>query len=99
MNGANFSAADALAWGMVNTVVAQDELLPTVRKALGRIMRQSAAAVALSKEAVVVGTSTSLSAGLTTESELFAKAFNTPNAKEGVAAFLEGRKPKFEGRS
>ncbi len=99
MNGANFTATQAEAWGMVNKVVPQEELIPEVHKALGRILRQSAVAVALSKDAVLHGMSVSLKEGLIGESERFAQAFQSDNAREGIAAFLERRKPDFKGRS
>lgn len=96
MSGDNFTAKQAESWGMVNKVVPQEDLLPAVRKTLSRILRQSSTAVALSKEAVVNGTSMSLKDGLAVESNCFAKAFQSENAKEGIAAFLNKRKPNFK---
>jgi enoyl-CoA hydratase len=55
-------------------------------------------AVRCSKEAVWRGADMELAAGLALESKLFGRCCASPDQKEGMAAFLEKRPAKFEGR-
>jgi enoyl-CoA hydratase/carnithine racemase len=55
-------------------------------------------AVSLIKRSVVEGVEMPLTAGLALERELQNRLFVTEDAKEGLAAFTEKRKPTFKGR-
>jgi enoyl-CoA hydratase len=67
--------------------------------ALGRLIATRAPIAAkLAKEAVLAAYETSLSAGLDVERRAVRLAFHTEDQKEGMAAFVEKRKPVFKHR-
>jgi enoyl-CoA hydratase/carnithine racemase len=57
---------------------------------------KSAVSIALAKSVLNRGLDASLEAGLAMERDAFAYCFSLPDAKEGIRAFLEKRKPVFE---
>jgi enoyl-CoA hydratase/carnithine racemase len=54
--------------------------------------------VRLAKQAVLAAEETALAAGLEHERRLFELAMGTEDRIEGIAAFLEKRRPQFKGR-
>ncbi len=88
------SAQEALAYGLVNYVVAPDELLPKAEELLARIGSRSPNAVAAAIRAVNASLGDT-AAGFETEIDEFGQCFGTADFKEGVSAFLEKRKPNF----
>ena len=82
--------------GLVNRVVKQSELVAEVESLMDRISQKSPLILRLAKEALN-RSSAGLRDGLDFESSLFALCFSTKDQKEGVAAFLEKRKPMFTG--
>lgn len=95
LTGDPVDAQEAYRAGLVNRVVPDPELEEAVSALTGKLLQKSATALRLSKQAVVAGYSLGLDEGVARELELFAGIFETPDAKEGVAAFLEKRKPVF----
>ncbi len=93
-----FSAAEAHAWGLVNAVFPQDKLMEEVLAIAGRIASNAPIAVRQAKQAIHRGLQMSLSDGLTFEIEAYNRTVPTEDRREGVLAFNEKRKPKFEGR-
>lgn len=91
------TAEEGLRMGLVNQVVPTGEALAGARKMAGKILAQSPVAVSLAMSAVRQGLEMSLTAGLAYESSLFGLVSGTEDMKEGMAAFLEKRKPKFTG--
>ena len=90
-------ANTALQYGLVNYVVAQDELLNKVKSILAIINSKAPLAVAgCIKAANAVFDETKN--GFSVEVEEFGKCFGTEDMKEGVNAFLEKRKANFSGR-
>lgn len=85
-------ATEALTWGLVNTVTAQEELVATVEKIAFKIAQNSPLAIASAIRAVNASTS---STGFATEIEEFGNCFGTKDFVEGTSAFLEKRKPTF----
>jgi enoyl-CoA hydratase/carnithine racemase len=103
--GTLFSFEDALAWGLVNQVWGDAELAGrTFRDALIDYARQftpphrASKAVGHIKRAVQSGLEVGLAEGLALERELQQRLFESEDAKEGIAANLEKRKPQFHGR-
>ena len=95
--GRKLTAAEAFSWGIVNKVFPAGELLGAVQALATEIGRQGPAAVALAKRAIDEGTFESLEKGLSIEREVWSDCFTTEDAKEGLAAFVEKRKPMFKG--
>jgi enoyl-CoA hydratase len=90
-------AAEALRIGLVDEVVPRDRLLERALELAGKIAEKSPVAVRLAREAIKAARRTGLEQGLELESNLFAVGFSSADKEEGVAAFLEKRKPNFKG--
>lgn len=89
---------EAYRLGLVNRIVAEEELeAETLQYAL-TISEKSAVAMRCLLEAVNHGEEHGLLAGSEKEAELFGEIFESADAKEGVQAFLEKRKPVFTDR-
>jgi enoyl-CoA hydratase len=97
VTGRTIDAATALAWGLVNRVVEPGELHATAQALAREILAVAPLAVAGCLEAVEVGLSLPLDHGERHEAALFALCFATQDVREGTAAFLEKRAPRFTG--
>jgi enoyl-CoA hydratase len=92
------SAAEALRIGLVNSVVAPEELLPKVRAIAERICKNGPLAVAAAKRAIRLGEGMDLASANAVERELFGALFATEDQKEGMRAFLEKREASFSNK-
>lgn len=92
MSAEVITADEALRWRLVNHVVEQDQLLEKCVQILELIYTRSAKAVSFAIQAINASHSQD---GFKTEIALFGESFGTDDSKEGIAAFLEKRKPKF----
>ncbi|MDX1535045.1 MAG: enoyl-CoA hydratase-related protein [Thermoplasmata archaeon] len=95
--GEPISSKKAERMGLVNRVVPADRLLHEAKAWARRMMERGPLALRLAKAAIHQTQETGLSAGLDYEVELFSLAFATKDQDEGMGAFLEKRKPVFEG--
>jgi enoyl-CoA hydratase/carnithine racemase len=91
---------EALALGLVDKIVDSPDLTTWWNAVLDHARSfctpgRSALAVGHIKRAVQSGSEMTLESGLTLERELQARLFASPDAKEGLAAYLEKRTPKF----
>lgn len=93
--GTIIDAAEALRIGLANAVVAGDELLAKCKAVADTIAGMGPRAVAESKSVISRGADIPLRDANALEREAFARCFSTPEQKEGMAAFLEKRAPKF----
>lgn len=93
--GEPISAEEALKIGLVNQVVPKGNGLETAQFIARKIGGYSLEALSRIKVAVNQGAEQSLKDGLELEAALFAEVFSTEDAKEGVQAFIEKRKPHF----
>ena len=91
-------AAEAERTGLASRIVPADRLLEEALGAAKRIAAQSPLAVMMNKELVNTALETTLSTGLAVERSLFYSLFAFEDQKEGMAAFVEKRKPAFKGR-
>ena len=98
LSGEPLSAEEALRWGLVNRVVAPEQLLPAAREIARKIIAHAPLAIRYCLEAVHQGLEEPLEQGLFLESTLFGMAFATEDMREGTRAFLEKRPPRFAGR-
>lgn len=96
MTGEIFSANDAMQFGMVNKVVAQNELLNEAKKILQII--HTKAPLAIAKVIEVINNFDHTQQGYDFEIKKFGECFSTEDAKEGATAFLEKRKANFKGK-
>jgi enoyl-CoA hydratase/carnithine racemase len=78
-------------------VVPADKLLDEAMSAAKRIAAQSPLAVMMNKELVEAAYETTLTTGVALERRLFHSLFAFDDQKEGMAAFVEKRKPVFKG--
>lgn len=98
LTGDMIDATEAHRLGLANRVLPPDELLPTALATLGRIAAQGPVAVAKCKAVLHQGASMPLDEANDLEQQAFASLFATADQREGMAAFLGKRPPKFEGR-
>ena len=98
LTGGRIGAQDALAIGLVNRVVPADQLMQTAEEIAAAIAKNAPVAVALAKRAVYAGLELSPRAGNELEMEYFGEAVGTADRKEGTSAFLEKRKPNWQGQ-
>lgn len=98
LTGRNVKADEALAMGLVNQVVPADSLLDTARKLAGKLKGKAPLALRFATEAIDGGFEMSLDDGLNWEAHLFGLCASTEDMKEGLAAFIDKRKPAFKGR-
>lgn len=88
-------AATAAAWGLVNRCVADDELDAAVADLLARATRGGRESKGLGKQAFYAQVGRPQDDAYTLAVEVMAAATQTPDAREGIAAFLEKRPPAF----
>jgi enoyl-CoA hydratase len=98
LSGRFLDAPEAERAGLVARVVAREAWLDEAKRVAREIAEKGPVAQRLAKEAVNRAFETTLSAGLDVERKLFHLAHGTEDAKEGLAAFGEKRKPEFKGR-
>lgn len=91
------NAEEAYRIGLVNAVVAPDELLGKALEMANAIVTKAQLAVRYSKEAINRGIETDIETGIDIETSLFGMCFATADQKEGMEAFLQKRKPEFKG--
>lgn len=84
--------------GLVNKVVAPDDLMAEVERIARKIAEKGGVALSLAKFAINSGADVGLSYGLDIEMQCFALCFATEDQKEGMSAFLEKIKPRFRGK-
>ena len=98
LSGDMIDAETAHRFGLINHVYEPDELEARTMELANKIAEKAPIALQLVKEAVKFASRSNLDEGLRREVDLFAICFSTEDKEEGVAAFLEKRKPVFKGR-
>jgi enoyl-CoA hydratase len=96
--GTPIGAQRAFELGIVNRVVAADQLASEVEKIAQQLAAAAPHALRGILDAIVLGCEAPLDVGLDYESQAFAVCVATEDMREGTRAFLEKRKPQFTGR-
>jgi enoyl-CoA hydratase len=98
LTGDMIDAEEALRLGLVNHVVAPEQLEAKTMEIAGKIAEMSPIAVQMAKKSVKNAARLGLQAGLEAETDLFILCFTSEDKEEGIRAFMEKRKPVFQGR-
>ena len=96
--GAPMDATRALQLGVVNRVVAADQLEAETMKVAGQLAGSAPLALRGMLDAINIGGECAIEEGLQFETAQFGLMFSTDDMREGTQAFLERRKPTFTGR-
>jgi 2-(1,2-epoxy-1,2-dihydrophenyl)acetyl-CoA isomerase len=91
-------AEKAEAWGLIWKCVDDDKFEAEVAAVAGKLAAAPTYALALAKQALAASSANTLAQQLDLERDLQRVAGASPDAREGIAAFLEKRAPKYTGR-
>jgi len=98
LSGRRLTAREAHSAGLVARVVAKEAWLEEAKRVAREIAEKGPVATRLAKESVDRAYETTLAAGLEAERRALYLAFASDDAKEGLTAFGEKRRPEFKGR-
>jgi enoyl-CoA hydratase len=98
LTGARLSAAEALRVGLVERVVPPGDVLSSAQALARSLADKAPVALRYAKEAVVKGLELPLAEGLRLEGDLSTLLRTTEDRLEGARAFLEKRRPRWQGR-
>ncbi|MBS0590021.1 MAG: enoyl-CoA hydratase/isomerase family protein [Proteobacteria bacterium] len=98
LTGATIDAARAQALGVLTRVVPVDQLDAEIDKLADQLAASAPHALRGILEAILIGGECGIEAGLDYESQAFGLVFSTEDMREGTKAFLERRKPNFNGK-
>jgi enoyl-CoA hydratase len=98
LSGRMIDARDALSIGLVNKVVPYADLAAACESLAREMTNNAPLALEYSIKAINEGLDRPLAEGLLLEAELFGNSCSTEDSKEGAKAFLEKRKPNFQGK-
>jgi enoyl-CoA hydratase len=95
LTGRTIDAGEAETMGLVNRVVASEQLLDSAEEIAAEIARKSPVALKLAK--MLINGNHEIGEGLKKEMVFFSECFGTEDRREGINAFLEKRVPEFKG--
>lgn len=98
LTGEMIGAEEAKAIGLVDEVVAHADLRARTLELAAKIASKSPLAVRVAKEALRASERLAIEEGLSYERDLFCLCFSSADKEEGVAAFLEKRPARWQGR-
>src|SRR5262245_5630621 len=96
LTGEPVTAQQALAWGLVNRVVAPDQLEAATAELVGKVLACAPSAIRLQKELMIRWRNTDQRTAIAYGINAFAQAYATADAREAQQAFLDKRPPKFD---
>ena len=92
------SAQEALAWGIVNRVVPDAELMPAARALAAELAQGATLALGAAKRLLDSGLNDTLETAMEDEAQTIAAMARTADGRGGIQAFLEKRQPEFRGQ-
>jgi enoyl-CoA hydratase len=98
LTGRQITAEEALRAGLINKIVPVEYFLEEAQKMAKDIANKPPIGVRLAKEAVLKSFDTTIEMGLEYERKNFYLCFASDDMKEGMAAFVEKRKPTWSGK-
>jgi enoyl-CoA hydratase len=98
LTGDMIDAKTALEWGLINQIVAPDQLLASARQLAEKIVTKSSLTVREAKAALIAAATMTEDAGLKLEQQAFGVCFGSADRVEGTKAFVEKRDPKWQGK-
>lgn len=98
MTGAMVKAEEAYSMGLVSQVTEDQDTLPTAVKMAQSLAKMPPIALQQIKEVALMSEDVPLNAGLALERKSFQLLFSTEDKNEGVNAFIEKRKPNYQGK-
>ena len=98
LTGRPFTAAEALEWGVLNRMVDPDQLVTAALDTAKAIAGNAPLSVRQAKKSIHLGLQADLRTGLRIEVEAYNRLIGTEDRLEGIAAFNEKRKPRFQGK-
>jgi enoyl-CoA hydratase/carnithine racemase len=96
--GSMISAEEAQRIGLVNHVVPHAELMPTVLELATTVAKSAPRVVRLAKESIYRSLTSDMESGFAREAEVQMECFYSDDFLEGLTAFKEKRRPRFNGR-
>jgi cyclohexa-1,5-dienecarbonyl-CoA hydratase len=97
--GRSFSGEEAAEWGLANEAHPEGELQQAIQATLDHLLKLSAAALAVAKKAFYAWDSMHLDKGLVRAEKIYLEELMaTEDAREGIAAWIEKRKPIWKGK-
>jgi enoyl-CoA hydratase/carnithine racemase len=93
-----FGAEEALQWGMVNKVCADEELMTETLAVAGRIAANAPISVRQAKKSLDRASDLDRSSGYAFEIEAYNRTVVTQDRQEGINAYNERRKPRYQGK-
>lgn len=98
MTGAMVKAEEAYIIGLVSQVTEDDQTIPTAIQMAQSLAKMPPIALQQIKEVALMSEDVPLNAGLSLERKAFQLLFSTEDKNEGVQAFIEKRKPSYQGK-
>jgi len=97
--GRTFSGEEAAEWGLANESHPEDKLQAAIHTTVDHLLKLSPAALAVAKKAFYAWDSMHLDKGLARAEKIYLEELmQTEDVKEGIAAWMEKRKPVWRGK-